>query len=38
MDARRQYPAYIAYALKHGIIEQGSDVSSILFLPFVLRG
>jgi len=25
MDARRQYPAYLDYAVKHGIIEQGSD-------------
>lgn len=25
MDGRRQYPAYLDYALKHGIVELGSD-------------
>ena len=34
MDARRQYPAYLDYAVKHGIIEQGSDVGSAPFLFF----
>ena len=31
MDARRQYPAYLEYAVKHGIIELGSDVRTALF-------
>jgi len=26
MDARRQYPAYLEYGLKHGLVEAGSDV------------
>ena len=25
-DARRQYPSYLDYALKHGILEEGSSV------------
>ncbi len=30
IDARRQYPAYLEYALKHSIIEENSDVSEQL--------
>ena len=26
IDARRQYPAYLDYGLKHGLVEPGSDV------------
>ena len=26
MDARRQYPAYLDYAVKHGIVNEGTDV------------
>jgi len=26
IDARRQYPAYLEYGLKHGLVESGSDV------------
>ena len=26
IDARRQYPAYLEYGLKHGLVETGSDV------------
>jgi len=26
IDARRQYPAYLEYGLKHGLVEPGSDV------------
>ena len=26
MDARRQYPAYLDYAVKHGIVDEGTDV------------
>jgi carboxypeptidase D len=26
IDARRQYPAYLEYSLKHGLVESGSDV------------
>lgn len=29
MDARRQYPAYLEYAVKHGIFEESSEVNSI---------
>ena len=32
MDARRQYPAYLDYAVKHGIIELGSDVRTSPFI------
>lgn len=28
MDARRQYPAYLDYAVKHGLVDENSDVSS----------
>ncbi len=28
IDARRQYPAYLDYAVKHGLVELGSAVSS----------
>ena len=27
MDSKRQYPAYLEYAVKHGIVEKGSAVS-----------
>ena len=30
MDSRRQYPAYLEYAVKHGIVEEGSAVSFVL--------
>lgn len=30
MDSRRQYPAYLEYAVKHGIVEEGSAVSFAL--------
>lgn len=26
IDARRQYPAYLEYGLKHGLVVSGSDV------------
>lgn len=26
IDARRQYPTYLDYGLKHGLVEPGSDV------------
>ena len=29
IDARRQYPAYLEYGLKHGLVETGSDVREI---------
>jgi carboxypeptidase D len=32
IDARRQYPAYLEYGLKHGLVEDGSDVRKI-FVP-----
>ena len=32
IDARRQYPAYLEYGLKHGLVESGSDVWEI-FIP-----
>jgi len=32
IDARRQYPAYLEYGLKHGLVETGSDVREI-FVP-----
>lgn len=40
MDSKRQYPAYLEYAVKHGIVEEGSDVSIIphqvvIFLKFM---
>lgn len=31
IDGRRQYPAYLDYAVKHGLIEENSDVSDTLF-------
>ena len=31
IDARRQYPAYLEYGLKHGLVETGSDVREISF-------
>lgn len=34
IDARRQYPAYLEYGLKHGLVESGSDVREI-FIPAV---
>ena len=30
MDSKRQYPAYLEYAVKHGIVEEGSAVSFVL--------
>lgn len=36
MDARRQYPAYLDYAVKHGIIEAGSEVRPGPLLPSLL--
>lgn len=32
MDARRQYPAYLDYATKHGLLEEGSNVRFFLFI------
>jgi carboxypeptidase D len=32
IDARRQYPAYLEYGLKHGLVETGSDVRET-FVP-----
>jgi len=32
IDARRQYPAYLEYGLKHGLVESGSDVRET-FIP-----
>lgn len=29
IDARRQYPSYLEYGLKHGLVETGSDVREI---------
>jgi hypothetical protein len=31
IDSRHQYPSYLAYAVKHGIVEMNSDVGSFLF-------
>lgn len=28
IDIRHQYPSFLDYAVKHGLIEEGSDVSS----------
>ena len=34
IDARRQYPAYLEYGLKHGLVETGSDVrQTIVLIP-----
>lgn len=33
IDARRQYPAYLEYGLKHGLVETGSDVRETLYCP-----
>ena len=30
IDGRNQYPAYLEYAVRHGLVEEGSDVSIIL--------
>lgn len=30
IDGRSQYPAYLEYAVKHGLIEENSDVCAIL--------
>ena len=30
LDARRQYPAYLDYAVKHGIIEENSEVRPVV--------
>lgn len=27
IDVRRQYPAYLDYAVKHGLLEENSEVS-----------
>lgn len=35
IDARRQYPAYLEYAVKHSIIEENSDVS-VCFLQYAV--
>lgn len=32
MDGRRQYPSFLEYAVKHGLVEEGSDVSTTLIL------
>ena len=30
IDAKRQYPSYLSYAVKHGLIEVNSEVSPFL--------
>jgi hypothetical protein len=30
MDARRQYPSFLDYAVKHGLLEENSEVLSIV--------
>lgn len=32
IDARRQYPAYLEYGLKHGLVETGSDVRKTSYM------
>ena len=36
IDARRQYPSYLEYGVKHGLVEAGSDVRETLF-PLMYR-
>ena len=40
IDARRQYPAYLDYGLKHGLVVPGSDVREItvpVYAPIFTR-
>lgn len=37
MDARRQYPAFLDYGLKHGILTEGSEVRYSLPFSFPQR-
>jgi carboxypeptidase D len=30
IDAKRQYPAYLDYSVKHGLLEENSDVSAFI--------
>lgn len=34
IDARHQYPAYLDYAVKHDLIEETSDVSSLIVFKY----
>ena len=36
IDAERQYPAYLDYAVKHGLVEENSDVGP-QYLTFSFR-
>lgn len=35
IDAAAQYPAYVEYAAKYGIIKEGSEVSSMVIMLIV---
>ena len=32
IDARRQYPSFLDYAVKHGIVELNSDVFALIYI------